>query len=477
MLRTIRQMGASMTQRQGRDWGLALPARLAFPAMLMLVALLRYVSPIGDPDTFWHVRTGHWIRDAWQFHGPDPFTRTATVDWTLHEWIPELAMSVADDVWGMRGLIMFKIVSLALLMLTIYWVCRQRSSILVAGFVTGATVAAMSSSISPRPQMLTFVLTLLAVHGWLASAQDGRPRWWLVALSWVWASSHGMWFVGVMVGIAVVLGSLLDRAGSRRWFGKAGLILLCQVAAAAAGPAGWHVLTAPLRVSATTALISEWRPASLMDVAFAIFVSLAGLVVILWSRRTERVTWRALMLLALSAGLALIGVRLVAVGAAVLAPVAASAIEEALEYRRERVSSTEVAATSLGILLGIAGALLLVASMARPVSWGPAGLVDELATVPPGATVCNSYGLGGWLLYVAPNLLPVVDGRSEIYAPTHVATSMAMESGAGWREFADTHDCSVALLDSDAPAIELFTAVGGWTPVATADGYTLLRRP
>ena len=47
--------------------------------------------------------------------------------------------------------------------------------------------------------------------GVAGTTRDLRPRWWLVPLTWIWASSHGMWYCGIAVGIVVVVGLTMDQ--------------------------------------------------------------------------------------------------------------------------------------------------------------------------------------------------------------------------------------------------------------------------
>ena len=51
--------------------------------------------------------------------------------------------------------------------------------------------------------------------GCASPARRGRTPWWLVGLSWVWACCHGLWFLGPLVGLVVVVGLALDRARPR----------------------------------------------------------------------------------------------------------------------------------------------------------------------------------------------------------------------------------------------------------------------
>ena len=63
-----------------------------------------------------------------------------------------------------------------------------------------------------RPQMLSFLLVAVTIGAWLRTREDGRLRWWLVPMTWVWAMSHGMWPIGIVIGVVAVVGLALDRA-------------------------------------------------------------------------------------------------------------------------------------------------------------------------------------------------------------------------------------------------------------------------
>ena len=45
----------------------------------------------------------------------------------------------------------------------------------------------------------------------LATVDDGRPRWWVVPLTWVWACTHGTWILGIAMTALVACAGLLDR--------------------------------------------------------------------------------------------------------------------------------------------------------------------------------------------------------------------------------------------------------------------------
>ena len=70
---------------------------------------------------------------------------------------------------------------------------RDRAEPLVAMPLTAVALFAMQNGLSMRPQVISYLLVAVVVGAWLRTRRDGRVRWWLVPLVWVWAMLHGMW--------------------------------------------------------------------------------------------------------------------------------------------------------------------------------------------------------------------------------------------------------------------------------------------
>lgn len=457
---------------------LPLGVRQALPGLLLLVVTVQLARPVGDPDTFWHLAAGDRLRETWVFNGPDPWSTMSTRPWRLHEWLPELLMSGMQQLFGLPGVAWLLPLGGAVTGLCLWRVTRARASLLASAAVTGVAVVAMSQSLSLRPHLLSFAFAAAFTAAWLRSADDGRPRWWLVPVTWVWACTHGMWFFGVAIGVVVLVGIALDRAvGLRQWLRLAIVPLAC-LAAAAVTPTGPELLLSPFAVGDVTGFVEEWMPPSLRSPGFVAFLALAGVVVLVWARSRQRVRWTDLLVVGLAVGLALLYTRTVAVGAAVLAPVAAATIQTLLPPDREPVTRREV-----GLTLGLTALGLVVAAAVLPVraavpTWGAADLDARLSALPSGTVVCNDYGVGGWLVWRHPGLRPTIDGRTEIYTPEHVARHLAFERAApGWQSYVRDTRCTHALLGAEQPAADALVRESGWTVAQRGTRYVLLSAP
>lgn len=176
---------------------------------------------------------------------------------------------------------------------------------------------------------MSFILLLIVTSAWLRTTRDLRPRWWLIPVSWLWACSHGMWFSGIVVGAMVVVGLILDR----RIRGAVALrplaIPIASLLISGMTPAGPRLLLSPLRVAGVTQFITEWAPPSIHDLSPAATALMIAVVAITCARGHE-VAWTHIRLLLLATCWALLSARTVTLGAAIVAPLLAGALQSLL---------------------------------------------------------------------------------------------------------------------------------------------------
>jgi hypothetical protein len=452
--------------------------RQLLPGLVVLAAVVQVARPVSDPDTFWHLAAGDRLRQTWVFNGPDPWSTMSTQPWRLHEWLPELLMSAFQQLLGLPGVAWLLPLGVAGIGLALWRVTRRRGSLLVSAAVTAVSLAAMSQSLSLRPHLVTFALTVVTTGAWLRTWEDRRARWWLVPLTWVWACSHGMWFMGVLVGVVALLGLALDRRVTRRQWGRLVLVPLGSLAAAALTPTGPELLLSPFAVNETTQFIQEWMAPSIKQPGFAFFVGIVGVVVLVWSRSRATVAWTDVLLLVLGTGLALLYARTVAVGAAVVAPVAAVTLQGLLPTRPEPLERREVGFTLGLTALGLVVAAVVVSVRAVVPGWGAAGLDPALSRLPAGTVVCNDYGMGGWLIWRHPNVRPAIDGRVEVYSLAHVREYVAFSAASpGWTAYLTHTGCRWALVSTSSAASEALQKQTGWRVAARDSEFVLLQAP
>ena len=190
------------------------------PPLVLALLTLKPLGPIKDPDAYWHIVAGEHLVQTGQFVLDDPFGAATEKVWILNQWLPEVLMHWAHTAYGLPGvawLLCLGPSSSGSRCMPHADAGRPRSSrrsSLAVAFV------ALSGSLSPRPQLVTFALAAVTTSTWLLTREDGRARWWLVPLTWLWACSHGMWFIGPVIGGVVVVGMLARAAGVRAPAGR-----------------------------------------------------------------------------------------------------------------------------------------------------------------------------------------------------------------------------------------------------------------
>ncbi|NLT53690.1 MAG: hypothetical protein GXX79_03795 [Actinomycetales bacterium] len=455
-----------------------------FAAILALGSL----RPVGDPDLFWHLRTGEHLWTTWAFAGPEPWSRFSSEPWVLHEWLPELVFLGTYRVGGFAALAWLQAALAVALFLTLYGSCRRFVGPAPAGILAGVGWLGASAGLNLRPQAVTFVLLVVTTTTWLRTVEDRRARWWLVPLSFLWACSHGMWFTGPLVGYAVVLGLALDRRVTRAEGFRLLAVPALGTVAAALTPAGPRLLLAPFSVQAYTEYVSEWGAPRLTDPNVFATLFLALLVVVLWSRSTDRTSWTGIGLLVVAVGWSLLYARTVAVGACMLTPLLAHAAGRLLVpgLAAGNGTGTKGGSASLRQRMAIPAVSVLclaVTAVAAPaVAARPAGVPDaldaRLSALPPETVVLNAYQLGGWLHWRHRQLSPVIDGRTEVYSMSHVDAYMrARKALPGWEGTVGATTARVALLEEDLPLTAALERGLGWCRVAEDAGYLLLEAP
>jgi hypothetical protein len=457
------------------------PAAVVAPYLLtglVLALVLRYRAALLDnSDTWFHLTLGERFRGDWSLVHPGAPTPFATSDWVATQWSTEMVASWFESWLGLPGVAWLFGALYLVFVLVVLGVCRARGQALPAAVLTALVVLAAMPTLSARPQVVSLVLLAVTVHAWLRTWEDGRPRWWLVPLTWVWATAHGLWSTGVLLGVVCVLGLLLDRrVRGRGALAVAAVPVLCLVASALT-PVGPRLLLAQLAVSERTSMIPEWGPTSFRTVpAFVVALMVAALVV-LWTRGGA-VPWTHLLLLLTGAGWALLVVRMVPLGAVVLAPLLASAIQAASPVVRRPPTRT-----ATGFVVAAAAAYLVVLALVVPrTADTPAGVPTRfeprLSALPAGSTVLVEDGTGSWIEWAAPQVHPVIDGMLDAYPVEHIRDFYAFRGvQPGWRAFVRESGARVAVLQRGSAVTGAMRDRLGWRVVQTDGNWVFLTRP
>jgi hypothetical protein len=442
---------------------------------LLLLALTRHAGEgVSDPDTLWHVLAGDHLWRTGDFVGADPLGTFTVQPWVLNQWLPELGLALANHLGGLAAVAWLTQAGRLAVCLALLALCRQSAGPLAASLVAAAAVLGTTDSLSPRPQLVGFVLLAVVVGAWLRTAHDRKVRWWLVPVMWLWASSHGTWVAGVSVGAAVVLGLVLDlrprRALALRW----AAVVLLGAAVTALTPLGPRLYESFTTVRAVSPYIQEWRTPTLSSPSVLATALLAVAVPALWAATRRRPGWARLLLWVVAVAWAAMSMRTVAIGAVILAPLAAEALDTVLGRPRPAVSRAERRLMGGAVVASLALAGMLASAGPHDPVGVPTAAEPALADLPHDSVVFNADLLGGWLMWAHPHLRQTSDTRAELYGPERARTYLRITAAEpGWQADFDRYQPAAALIDEHAPLTAALVEQG-WTVTARDAGYVLL---
>ena len=438
------------------------------------------IRPVSDGDAWWHLKVGKYLLHGGAFIGPDPWNPFASRPFVATQWLPEVVAFQGYQWFGLPAVAWLRCVAVLLLFSTILWTTRHIADTVPALVAALAALIGTGGSLGERPQLVSFIMLAVWVGASWRTAEDLRPRWWLIPLTWVWACSHGLWLIGIGVGAMVVLGLFLDRRLTVRSASRLMLVPLASLAVCALTPVGPRLLLTPFEVSQNaTQYVQEWQPTPVRATLTAIITLLLVAGAMLgWIRSPEKTAWWKIFLAIAAVVSTLAMFRTIPVGAIVAAPLAASAIQSLRHAAPERPGRRSVRLWALLVLTCALIAIPVTALVARHPGDVPERLRATLDAAPAGSIILNDHSLSGWLLWREPQLVPVLDLRTEIFSKAYVQAYLRnAEVRPGWRDFLAETKPTYALLRSESPIRLALQEELQWVPLQTAQGFTVLRAP
>ena len=466
--------------------------------LALLAVFFISMRPIAATDFWWQLKTGELIVHSGAIPRKDPFSWTAAGQpWVVHEWLTEVLFYFLYEHlprWVLLGYKCGLAVVACGLVLVRGW---QRSGSLALGI--GAALAAacvLRNFADLRPQMISFVLLgglLLALDRY----QEGKlPKlpWILPAVFALWGNLHG----GVVVGLIFIALWLAGQAIGRWIFrdpapdlGRLFLGLAASCAAVALNPNGFHVYLYPFQVLGHPEVIdyiSEWwSPNFHIEGNQAFEILLLGTPAVLALARSAPAGRRigdVLVLLA-TAHAALISQRNTVAFALVAAPLVAAGVaalwnevisKDALGWERLVAAAGMPAlrlATAVSLLTATVGVLALSLPRTSSSRWYddavmtgdfPEGAAALLAEGMWPGKIYNDYVWGGYLIWRLPQRPVFIDGRAEVYYPTHAFDDEMKihHVAAGWQKTLDDRGVEVVLTQKAQGLAEALKAEKDW---------------
>ena len=468
------------TQGRSADGGTSRYSPLEIlPILLSLGFAALALRPLGDPDVWWHLRTGELIAES-GFVSSDPWSDASTQPWLLHEWAAELLMYLAHSVAPYHGVIALHAVGMLVLAVLVAHSCRREAGPVITSLVSVIALSALFVRTAERPQLASWCLLAATIPALRRSVSARRAPVWFIPVLWAWANVHGLWAGALALYASLVLGLVIDE-GVRNWreYSRFVLVGLAGVVAVGLTPNGPTLLLAPLEVREYAQFVAEWTPPSLARPFNVGATILVGIVVVGWARHHIRSSLPDVTLFLASVLLGLSYSRTVPIAVIVLAPMAAASLQA---LRRRPVPAVHPNRRQRALTVTTVAASVLAASFWLPsvppvkqgAPWEVSTLLDRL---PGRAHVLNEYEWGGWLLWAARDVSPGIDGRTEIYSVEYVRDyTRSLGLGPGWSNFIDDQDFDAAWLRRESPLV-LGLATEGWRTAFRNDYSVVLLPP
>ncbi len=454
------------------------------PVVVLLAILARVAvhaaQPLSNPDTWFHLRIGGDLLTGGSLIHPRPLSSFATEPWRPTQWSTELVAALVEQRFGLPGVAwLFGLLHLVLVV-TVYAVTRARASILAASVATALTTLAAAPSLSARPQVVSFVLLAVVVAAWLRAHRSLTVPWSLIPLTWVWATAHGLWSLGVVLGAVCWVGLCLDRRLDRRTGPRMLAVPVLSAAAACLTPVGPTLLWSQLAVGGRSRLIGEWQATSFRTFPALAVAAMAVVVVVCWSRRGGA-PWTKVLLLLVAVSWAMAADRLVVCAAVVLAPLLAAELHSLTgggpvqQMPAVRSKRGEVVTVALGATVMLVALALAVPHTARQAAGVPSGFTSRLVSLKPGTPVIVADPVGSWLEWRFHDLDPVMDGMFDGYAVADIERYRRFQSvRPGWTAFVEDSRAEVAVLPVASPLAEAMRTSLGWRVVDHDDQWVYL---
>ncbi len=434
--------GGRMNRGRTQGW---LTTKRTFLAVVFLGIFVMSARSVGDPDVWWHLKTGQWIAQTRTVPHADSFSFTrAGYPWVAHEWLSELLIYGIYRVGGWGGLI---VVFAAMVSATFFLVyLRSAPDPYSSGVVVLLGAWATAPVWGVRPQVVSLLLTSLWFLILERSERNPRLLWWTLPLTVLWVNLHAGFALGLVLLLLFLAGELLEqftssRPASHTRLRALAIAFLFDLLLVPLNPNGAQMYFYPvdtLRSKAMQNYIAEWASPNFHHADYVPFLLLllAMTASLAWSR--VRVRARDILLLTVSTFAALSSIRMIPFFVLVAAPILSRTVEVWVrsDHRKDsaaRVPVPNAVVLNALILLGVAG---FAGFQIQRVVHGqpqveaqrfPAGAVEYLQAHPAAGRLFNLYDWGGYLIWKLSPQTPVfIDGRADLYGESLM------------RQFADT---------------------------------------
>ena len=424
---------------------------LAVLASLCAFVVRLNAVPAERSDLWMHLRMGSEFLSGWSISAPGNLGAYDTASWIPTQWLSQVGMAWAEGWGGLTAVLTISAVVQASTLAVLYLACRQEGSPLASTVACLACFTALAAAFTPRPQIASYLLFAVSVAAWRRSERSGRAPLWLIPLTWLWVTIHGMWPIGIALGLVMAAGLALDGVAVGRQRMLAFAVPISALVLASVTPLGPRVFEGVVEVGSRRAYFAEWAAPDFTDIRAVGVLAMAGVVLIATLRRAP-LRWTPLLYLGFAIGLAIFSFRTVPLAAIMLAPVLTQVVQRGLPDADANPPAR------LERLVALAGVVVVGTAVAVTTS--------SRSDQPPACVLARRASERHAVRHPRPQrlghrgLLPVEDaaldlamhGYADVFTTEELERNVnVVRIGADWdRDVADM-DADYALLEPDSP--------------------------
>jgi hypothetical protein len=432
---------------------------LAMVIVLYSLPVVAKLTPVVDPDIWWHLSVGKWVVEHRAVPQNDPLSAWGqTHPWVAYSWLFEVVVYGLYQWFGLTGILVFKLVVSGVLLVAIHrFVSRREPRFVWATALTLLAFIATLGLLAERPWLFTMLFTLFTLQTVLdLRAGTATRAIWLLPLAFVlWANLHIQFIYGLaLLGLACVapfIDAVLKRSVSGHWADTPGtaawrqLLVLSVACGLATLVNPYHVRLYGVVLEYATQPVAFQVVNELKAMLFRgpedwAFLALAGLGAFALGRRPARASVFELLLFA---GAAVAGFRarrdtwlldLVALAVVTSLPRTEPRLSQRFVFTPARVA---IVAAAVAVVFGFMAWKRnltepeLRAAVTRTYPAAAVAAIREKAYPGP---IWNPFEWGGYLSWALPEYPVSMDGRTNLHGDERLARHYNTTHGLGWEK-------------------------------------------
>jgi len=477
-----------------------IPVRKLFLITLFSSIFYQGLRPIGDPDFWWHLRTGQLMEQTREILRADPFSWTvAAKPWITHEWLSELLFSTLFKIGSYQLLTITFSLLITTASLFSYLRCPPESKPYAAGFSLLLGALASSPLWGVRPQMITLLFTSIFLY-LLDRYRNQSQLKTLIPIPLImlfWVNLHAGYILGITLVVSYIIGWAIELAvlkyskkqridtSTRKSFliliGVLGASLLTMVI----NPSGLRIFIYPFQTLSDPAMqkyIQEWLSPNFHDLMWQPLALLILALIGVGMVGGRRLSITKIILTMGFGYAALRSARHVPLFAVVVVPLLAEQLSSFIKInpiaqtpnRLMRWVNTIIVAAIVFVMIFTVAQLPKKQEEAEAIKF-PKGAVEWIIKNTPEGRLFNSYNWGGYLIWrLYPEYPVYIDGRADVYGEEMLTKFVdTYTAKSGWEEKLKQEDVRFVLVEADSKLADALKQSSYWK-ISYADSMSVV---